>query len=252
MALNVSKRVLEANIRHASRRLIPWLERDMCEFKGECAIVGGAPSVKNYLEEIKDLPPSTMIFSVNGTHDYLLENGIFPDYFVMMDARPCNDFVNNPQDTCVYMLASQCHRKVFDALDTYHVLLWHADTEDFPHNYINRLAKKRGVDEFDCIASKGTVGVTTIALAHTLGFKKFRLYGMDSSFDEEHHAYKQEQNDNDKVVKHVINGKTFNTTPALCNQMHNFTNICILLDDDAIVMRSEGLIREVHLTRSKS
>lgn len=176
--LNVSKETLERNVRASIKLDLPWLSSEHCNFSGACAIIAGAPSVKNCLDEIKAL--DILKFSVNGTHDFLVENGIAPDFFVMLDARPCNNFATLPQDGCVYFIASQCHPKVFTRFKDYKTILWHTEHEWLPKKAI----EKKGRDHFGYVSAKGSVGLTAIGLAYTLGFREFHLYGFDSSFDE--------------------------------------------------------------------
>lgn len=240
--LNVTKEVLEKNVRSACNRDLPWLSPEHCNFSGPCAIIAGAPSIKKRLDEIRAL--DVMKFSVNGTHDFLVENGIVPDFFTMLDARPCNDFAKIPQQDCVYFISSQCHPKVFDHFNNHKIILWHTEHEWLPKKVIER--KNR--HHFGYVSAKGSVGLTTLGLAYTLGFREFHLYGFDSSFDEKQHPYKQPQNDHDKIVTHVVNGKEFKSTPTLSAQIWTFINMEKLLTDlgCTIIMRSEGLIKEIY------
>ena len=198
--------------------------------------------MKRKVDEIRDL--DIMMFSCNGTHDFLTDNQITPDFFVMLDARPCNDFAKIPQKDCVYFLASQCHPNVFDRFKSYNVMLWHTEHEWLPKKAIER----QGRDHFGYVSAKGSVGLTSIGLAYTLGFREFHLYGFDSSFEESQHSYKQEQNENDEIVTHEINGKLFRSTPALMGQIWNFINTEKLLKElgCTIVMKSEGLVKEIY------
>lgn len=240
--LNITRRVYENNIRSACKRDLPWLSPEHCHFSGACAIIAGAPSIKDKIEEIRGL--DIMTFSCNGTHDYLVEQGIAPDFFVMLDGRPCNDFAKAPQDDCVYFLASQCHPKVFDRFNEHKVVVWHTEHEWLPKKVIERCNR----DHFGYVSAKGSVGLTAIGLAYTLGFTEFHLYGFDSSFDESQHPYQQPQNSHDEIIEHEVNGKIFKSTPTLSAQVWNFINTEKLLTElgCSIVMRSEGLIKEVY------
>lgn len=240
--LNISKDRLQQNIRAACNLDLPWLSNEHRGFSGACAIIAGAPSIADYLDEIRNL--DIMTFSVNGAHDYLVDSGISPDFFVMLDGRPCNDFARNPQEGCIYFIASQCHPKIFERYKDHKVILWHSEHELVP----KKIIEKKNKDHFGYVSGKGTVGLTAIALAYTLGFTEFHLYGFDSSFDEKQHAYSQKQNQNDKIITHIVNDKEFRTTPALMGQIWNFIQIHKLLTAQgcSIIMRSNGLIKEVY------
>lgn len=241
MKLNASKELVANNILSASRRDIAWLDDDCCAFKGKIAIIGGAPSIKKKLDELREFDGK--ILATNGTHDYLVDNGINPDFFFQLDARKCNKFAQKKIDSCIYILASQCHPDSFNAIKP--DMLVHVEMEGFPHKRVNQIGRNRGINQFTYISGKGTVGITAIALAYTLGFSEMHLYGMDGSISESSHAYSQPQNNNDKIIEYDINGKRYKTTPELCNQMWNFQHLIPLLKGCDIHMKSEGLIKEV-------
>lgn len=242
--MNVSKDLYINNVLSASRLNIPWLSQDMCVFSGNVAIIGGAPSLSDYLDELRDFDGP--ILSTNGTHEYLLDNGIASDIYFQLDARACNDFVKNHQPDCVYMMASQCHPKSIGRVKP--DVIVHVESNDFPYKKVNNIAKKMRGD-FLYISGKGTVGVTSIPLAYTLGFDDIYLYGMDSSMGEAHHAYEQKQNDNDRTIVYFFAGKEFITTPEMMNQMYNIERILPLLDGCRVHCRSGGLMGEFFLTK---
>lgn len=243
VTFNTSQQVIVDNVKSASRRDLPWLSESMCNFSGECAIVAGGESLVNYIDEIRDL--DAMIFSCNGTHDFLIERGIKPDFFTMVDARPINDFAKMPQKDCIYFLASQVHKKMFERLKDNKVILWHTEHEVFPKKYVEQRAQDRHQGHYFTIAGKGSIGLTTICLAYTLGFRSFRLYGFDSSFTKYQHAYKQTQNEKDKILQHELNGVLYQTTPNLMAQIGTYLNLLPLLEDCKVAVRSDGLIKAI-------
>jgi len=251
MTLNIPVSAIRRNVIENSRKKIHWLNQsEHGVFKGKVAIVGGSPSMKNKIEELRQLQKQgVMIWSLNGTHDYLIDKEIIPDFFAMVDARPCNDFCNKPQKSCFYLLASQCNPKVFDKLKGYHRLLWHSDLDEQTDEIINKQAQKKRIWEWHKVGSRKTIGLTSIFLAYTLGFREFMLYGMDSSFNEYQHSYKQEQNEGDtKMEVLTTNGKTFITTPVLAAQACLYQEVKDLVEGQGgkVIMCSEGLIKEIH------
>lgn len=241
MRLNASEELVTKNILAASRLEIPWLCDEFCGFNGKIAIIGGAPSLAERLDELREF--DGVILATNGTHDFLVDNGIIPDFFFQLDARKCNKFAQKRQDSCVYIMASQCHPSNIEAIKPQ--MLVHVDMDGFPHKKVANIAKRRGVEQYTYVSGKGTVGMTSIGLAYTLGFREIHLFGMDGSFADKQHAYVQEQNNGDKVIEYAINGKTFKTTPNLCNQMWNFQHMLPLIADCDIHVHSDGLLKEV-------
>lgn len=246
MKTNVPLQTIEANIKKACNLPVNWFRDSMCFFKGEVAIIGGAPSIKDKLDEIKALPKDTMILSVNGTHDWLVDNGVNPDFYVQLDARADNDFVNKPLDNCVYFLASQCNEKIFKKLLDKNIVLWHCEYGGMDKHFINEQCIKRNILVNLMVSGKGSVTLTAMCLAHTLGFRKFKLYGMDSSFDKQQHAYKQPQNEKDKVIEFEIGKKKFKTTPNLAGQLVTYLEMQPLFEDSTIEVCCNGLIKEVN------
>lgn len=244
--INIPDEAIVRNILANSKRKFEWLDRDKHNiFNGEVAIVCGAPSMKDKIEEIRVLKQrGVMIWSVNGTHDFLVDHGILPDFFAMVDARHINDFCDKPQDDCVYLLASQCHPKIFKKLADYHRILWHCEHRVMPHDELSEIAKKRGFFDYTTIGARKTVGLCSLFLAYTLGFREMYLYGMDSSFTDYQHSYKQPQNENDRIID--VQG--FKTTPALAGQVAIYPEVRSKLEAEGVKlhMRSEGLIKAAH------
>lgn len=244
--INVPSDAIARNILDNSKRGYTWLDSvEHKTFNGRVAIVCGAPSMKNKLDEIRALQDDgVLIWSVNGSHDFLVDNGVKPDFFAMVDARHINDFCDKPQNDCVYLIASQCNPKVFRKLSKYRRMLWHCAHSDFPTEKVDAIAKKRGNLQWTLIGARKTIGLCSAFLAYTLGFRDLYLYGMDSSFTDYQHSYTQKQNEQDTVID--IEG--YKTTPTLAQQADIYPQVKKQLQDAGVTihMRSEGLIKAVH------
>jgi len=217
--INVTSDFIQDNIRSA-------LDRGLKSYwYRPCVIVGGGPSLAKYEDELKDelgwtdaperLRPKLKktVYSLNNTHDWLIERRIIPDFHVMMDARQENaEFVRNWHPKVTYLIASQCHPDVFDALEGANVKVWHA------HG-----AKAHEVVQEPMIMGSGTVISRAVHIAHDSGMRQFSLYGVDSSYEgEKHHAYKQELNNNENILEFWMGGKEYQTTGAFAAQAEDF------------------------------
>ena len=191
-----------------------------------------------------------MVWSVNGTHDFLVRNGVTPDFFAMVDARRFNDFAKKPQKNCVYLIASQCYPGVFDRLKDHRPMLWHCGLTEEQCKEVDKIFLKGNspLKSWTRIGARGTIGLTSTFLAYTLGFDTMYLMGFDSSFDSDKHAYPQPQNDSDEVVNITIDDEVFYTTPALADQVEVYREVNKKLTDAGvnIIMESEGLIKVIH------
>lgn len=241
---NTKVETLAANIRGASARDLPWLAIEPAH-DGHAVIVGGAPSLKFSLREVGyRFGLGQTIFAVNGTHDYLVSEGIRPQCHVLVDARPENvEFLLAPQ-AANYYLASQCAPGLFDALKRENVTLFHCNTEGL----VDLLpANDKPVN---LVGGGNTVVLHTMALAYVLGYRKLHLYGVDSSITEIHHAYEQKQNDADRVMDVVACGRSFRCAPWMVGQAEKFQEIAIELAalGCVITVHGDGLIP--HLAKS--
>ncbi len=225
------------NIAAACKRFLPWLP---IKDPHSVAIVGGAPSLERMLPELRQKQSKGMeIFAVNGAHDYLLENGIVPDAHVIIDARAENvRFITKPAKH--YYLASQCHPDVFDAAK--------ADTTVIHMNTHGVLASiPVNGKPVNLISSGSTVGLAAMAIAYCLGHRRMFIYGMDSSYEEDRHAYKQSLNDADRVVEVQAGGRKFKCAPWMVAQVEAFQKLSVELARAGceINVRCSGLLGHV-------
>jgi hypothetical protein len=120
--------------------------------------------------------------------------------------------------------------------------MWHAEYKEMDKRSIEKRAMKMGYIDSSFISGKGSIGLTAICLAYTLGFSKFKLYGFDSSFDEYQHAYTQKQNEDDTTIE--VNG--YKTTQVLFNQVLTYIELkkLLLAEGCEIELCCKGLIND--------
>ena len=234
---NTQDAALTANVTHALSLCLP--EIDIAEAHDEHAvIVGGGPSLANCLDDIAmRLKRGQHIFALNGAAKYLNDAGIMPKYQVLLDARAKNVSLLGESECC--LLASQVHPDVFSALGNRPAKLWHSQTEV--------TAKALGDRPSVLIGGGTTVGLSAMALAFTLGYRKLHLYGFDSSYADTHHAYPQPQNDADPVIDAVAAGRTFKSTAWMVAQVQQFQEFALTLADAdcLITVHGDGLLPHV-------
>lgn len=225
---NTNREAVENNVKHACSLDIPWLSIKQPN-DGQIVIVAGGPSLKYTLDEIKwRVSIGQKVMACNGAAKFLNDNGIKPDYQVIIDARPVTaSLVDKAKE---YYFASQCDPAVF-SVDN--VTLFHMNTEGIA----DVLPKDR---EANLISSGTTVGLAAMAVAYTQGFRAIHLYGFDSSFSDYHHAYTQTQNDKDNVVDVVVEGESFKTTPWMVKQVQEWQELVIQLANDGVVVTVAG------------
>lgn len=228
-----------SNIKAACKLKHDWLPFEAAR-AGSVAIVGGGPSLVTMLDELRAHQRDGMlVFATNGAHDYLVEREIIPDAHVIIDARPENArFISKRARS--YFLASQCHPDIF-AKAKGHVTIVHMNTR----GVLNSIPQS--LKPINLISSGSTVGLAAIAIAYCLGYRSLYVYGMDSSYEEQRHAYPQGLNDHDRVVEAIAGGKKFKCAPWMIAQVEHFQKLAAELAaaDCEIHVRSKGMLGHV-------
>jgi uncharacterized Rossmann fold enzyme len=222
----------ESNLNTAMATMIIQAEQNMArdlplfvetpEHEGIAMIVGGAPSLQDELKNLRTHKQrGGVIFALNGTHDWLIERGIIPDFHVLLDARLDNiQFVSKPHKNVTYLIAAQCHPDIFDALKNHETIMWTACFDD-PEQ--EKIFCRKFQKPICMIGGGATVGLKTMNLAYLLGFRNIRLYGMDSSYSgTENHAYRQELNDKESKIDIHAAGRDFICAPWMAKQAMEF------------------------------
>jgi uncharacterized Rossmann fold enzyme len=196
------------------------------------ALIGGGPSLTEYTEEL--LAFQGDFFALNGSAKYLHNLGITPKFHVIMDARPENiSFLEYPDIHTTYLLASQCHPSLFDRLEGYKVVIWHAAAGE-PLDKVFTPGSQ-------LIGSGPTVGLRAMNIAYILGYRYLSLYGYDSCA---YHAYPQAMNAGQKMHTFNFNSKDYEASGPMGSQAEAFINDAAKLIqlDVNISVRSKGLL----------
>ena len=232
---NTEREKVAANIRSALARGLPEIgEADAHD--GHAVLVGGGPSLKNSLGEIRwRAGLGQKVFALNGAARYLHEQGIRVDCQVILDARPANaQFILDKP--C--FLASHCDPSVFDAAGA-NATVYHVNTEGIVEAMNGRQA--------DLISTGSTVGMIAMGIAYFLGYRNLHLFGYDSSYTDEHHAYPQPLNDDDAVIEAEAGGRKFRCAPWMVLQAQQFQALVPQLteQDCVITVAGDGLLPNI-------
>lgn len=238
-SLNNDRQVMLDQFRENLKRDLPWF--DETNTKRSALIVGGGPSLQDVLPKLRFHRKYGDIFALNGTHDFLIERGIVPDYHVLLDSRPENVcFVQKPHKKVTYLVSAFCHPSVFDALEGYKVILWMSDMEGV-QSLVQGIQHKPVV----LIGGGATVGMKTMYMNYLMGYRKFHFFGFDSCYREEkNHAYPQPMNDKESRLTIDAAGKQFVCAPWMAKQAMEFQGQARKLLDLGceINVHGEGLI----------
>lgn len=255
--VNVTHDVILDNVRAAVQRPNDWFS-GFGEHKGVAVVVGGAPSLKTSLQDIRARRNwGAKIISLNNSWRTLMAAGVTPDIHVMLDARQENaEFVRDLPTSVRCFIASQCHPDVFDALANHDVVVWHNGFgTNEPLKEILAPWWDEGPNQRPCVLvpGGGTVGLRALWLCAFSGYRRIHMYGCDSSFSDsgQHHAYDQPLNDGDSSMEAVllINGaeRRYRCAPWMLRQTVEFQETWADLKKDgvSIWVHGKGLLPDI-------
>lgn len=173
------------------------------------ACVGAGPSVRNYLQELRNFPGD--VWAINGAHNFLIENGVNVSGCVLLDPLvELVEYLKKPNASVTYYVASICHPKVFASLDGFDVRVWHAWMDE-------------SMPPSGSYAVPGASTCLTRApfLAHMLGYRDIRIYGADSSYEEVTHCYGDTVVDTGFIPRKIVRvgDQLFESEVALMQQV---------------------------------
>lgn len=265
LACNTGDDGLFSNIRANTKRGIPTIKVGR-ENSRPAVIVGGGASLLGTLESIIKLQQEgAKVFALNNAAKFLNEHNVRPDAQIMVDPRPLNaEFVAERYAEEAY-LASQVHPDVVSQAiaSGYKTSLYHALIEDMDdHIYRGKISKilKAIHKRLPCgwIANLAglnikmgggiSVGLTGLCLVHALGHRKMHLFGYDSChFENKSHAYRQDCNLDDEMVRVAVKDRSFSSSMAMSGQANAFPGLCKMLEDFGctIEIYGDGLLQHI-------
>lgn len=189
---NVTNEAICANIVINEALDLPHLD-----FK-RVAVCASGPSLADHIEDIRARQQAGWhVASMNGSHNYLIENGIVPDLMFIVDARPVNlPFLRLANTHTTYIVASQVHPEVFDALTGCKVLVWSMFHDDTGLKAIKATRKEpHAAQPLGCFIGSVNVGQSCLVPLWAMGYKTWHLFGYDGSMrGDAKHAFVQPQN----------------------------------------------------------
>ena len=236
---NTNDEMLLANIKANSLPERDWLAIQP-ENELTAILCGSGASLADNLEAIKQLQQGgAVVFAMNGASKFLNDNGIMPYYQVIVDARPQTATLVD-QKAWKHLFASQVDPKCFELVPD--AIVWHQEigeiTEHLPEYH----------KDYALVGGGTSVGISAMCIAYTLGFRKIKCFGYDSSHkDNESHAFRQAMNDTEPLTTIRSNGKTYLCSFTMKQQAHKFqeTAKALIAAGCEIDVIGEGLLPSI-------
>lgn len=219
-----------ADIQAALTRGLPEFRRWPVR-KEPLLIVAAGPSVARLMAPIVVMQrQGAKVLAINGMHDWLIEQGVKPWGHLVMDNAPVTlNFVRDPRPGVIYFVASMTHPGVFDALDGYDVVLWHAyqgmGEEKIVRGHHERRAAITGEEpNWACLPGGKSAALRAPYLGYYAGFRDIHIYGLDCCFrDDRQHAYEPGiSTQHGKTFEVWVGDRCFTTAPGLARQAESF------------------------------
>ncbi len=239
-----SDEILLEHIEKNSKRGLPEFYPIPNPHNAVIVLVGSGPSAMNEIESIREQKKrGRLIVALKGAHDFLIENGIKPDWCIMLDPQEkIVNCVKHHQPGITYFIASQCHPDVFDVLKEEYVIIWHA---------LSMIGEDKILEGRVLIGGGTTTGLRAMNMIYSLGYRNAHLYGFDSCVTEKDgetykriNVHTEGKLDKPGKIIDVWVGKTrYWANPAMAAQAQEFQQAMGVLKSMRVKVHGDGLIK---------
>ena len=212
---------------------------------GMIMLVASGPSVAGQIDVIREMAKTSKIVAIKDAHDWLISQGVIPDYALAIDPQEHRISFHTPHKNVEYMIASQCHKAMFDNLEGHNVTIWHPYVmkgQDRPKNTM-------------LIGGGTTSGLRAISLFYVLGYRQFGLFGFDSCNDGDKlrvNGSGLKPGDQLTEIRIEQNGETFYCNASMALQAEHFQTYYDYLPDAQFYGFGHGLIQAIIKKREQN
>lgn len=233
------------NILACLKRGLPEFQPAFFRHDGTFVVCGSGPSLPSFIDELRDERKKRRpICAAKGAHDLLCENGIEPDIFVSVEAKPRLDNVKHKNQHTLYLISSRCSPELFDWLSDCKVLTF--------HSYSDKEAVIPELSGQQLIGGGTTSGLRAVSLGYLMGFGRFVLYGFDSCLSlDKRKRFNSGQMRQEQTVDRIIRGRRFLCNGAMALQADEFQEYYRMFPDVTFDVKGDGLIAAVLAERAR-
>jgi uncharacterized Rossmann fold enzyme len=233
------------NMEAAVARGFPQVTKQESAKNEMITLVASGPSVAGQIDVIREMAKTTKIVAIKDAHDWLISQGVIPDYALAIDPQEHRISFYKPHKAVEYMIASQCHKAMFDNLEGHKVTIWHPYVmkgQDRPKNSM-------------LIGGGTTSGLRAISLFYVLGYRHFSLFGFDSCLTGDTlriNGSGLKEGDTLTEVRIERDGETFYCNPSMALQAEHFQTYYDYLPDAHFYGFGHGLIQAIIKKREQN
>ena len=203
-----------------------------------CQLICFGPSL---LDTWREIDRGGIVVSVSGAHDFVRDRAIVPTHHVEFDWRPHKALhVTEPSRETCFLLASCSHPDMMAKVPD--PVLWHAQQNERENSLIKTLEP-----EAYLVPGGSSVGLRAIELFNALGYRRFEIHGMDSSFTDiqwagRHFGKSKEKRD---IIEVKVNDRKFKTSIAFLTYVDQFQSCKAANPHLSFVLHGDGLMQEM-------
>lgn len=234
LVCNTPEEKILSNVLANSRLDNEWIGRSEPN-DGVAIICGSGPSLGDHIELIRKLhAKGGTIFALNGAASYLNEDGILPDYQVIMDAKPrTSELLGEARN---HLFASQVDPSLFGKVPD--AILWQATYGNLLVDEQAGFPKRGG---YCLIGAHSSIGGTAPVLVYAMGYRTLHIFGLDSSNRANRtHVRHQAINDDDIYTSVEHRGVTYECSLTMRMQAYGFASRARALIEDGCTIHVHG------------
>lgn len=243
-------RQVKENIERVSKRIVSTdNKKKLPEHTRTAVLVCYGPSLKSTWPYIKmdSYREDHDVFTVSAAHKFLLDKNIIPHAHIDCDPRSHKgEQIGKPHKQVRYWLASCVHPSYLDKLEGHDVALWHS------YNGVESIAPivssiKKGIEPVQrMIMGGGSVGLRAMSLLYYLGYRKFKIHGMDCSLSEGEVYAGEHLGKAKQSIKVNCNGRWFETSPVFILYARYYAKQLEYMKDADIYMFGDGMLQHMY------
>ena len=237
---------IQANVHYSSTLAPQWIRQCDMDMDSTIVFCSGGPSLKNHLDEIRKLSKKKdhYIVCVKTSHDTLIENKIIPWGCVLLDPRAhVQDFIENPHPKVIYFTASMCHPTTWDRLLDknaqvfgYHALVGAGE---------EGVLKSRFTEGAMMLGGGCSAAMRGVSVLHAVGFRRFKLFAYDCSFDTEPDWTQKNGSGDAKFLEVEVLGRKFWTDAEKIAQCQDFVKMLEQNKEISLEVFGDGMVAHI-------